>query len=261
MIGILEGQANPAQIFAFSSTGRFLATGSWDGTVRVWDVAARRQLTCLQGKQGGIRSLAFSPDDVWLAAGGVDTTVLVWDLSRFGLPKEPRPSKPSIAALEKMWQQLDSEDPSEAFESVWKLAAEPSTLPFLRKRIMEVLPTDARISRLLAELDHSRFQVREQAARELRGFGPSLEPRLRRALRNSRSEETRRRLENVLRRLAPRTGSLPAQEVRAARAIQVLQSMKVPAAQEFLQQLVEAGSESFWAREARAALESLLANH
>ena len=66
---------------AFSPGGTTLAAGSTDGTVRLWDMATRRQITTLTGPTGAVNSVAFSPEGKTLATGNADHTVRLWDVA------------------------------------------------------------------------------------------------------------------------------------------------------------------------------------
>jgi WD40 repeat protein len=64
---------------AFSSDGRWLATGGEGYTVKIWDLKTGQDLEPLRGHTGDVCAVAFSPDGRWLATAGEDTTVRIWD--------------------------------------------------------------------------------------------------------------------------------------------------------------------------------------
>ena len=70
-----------------SADGRFLVTGSYDGTARVWDTHTGAQLSRLEGHKGTIMDLALTPDGNTLVTGGLDGKTLVWDLRDKSHPK------------------------------------------------------------------------------------------------------------------------------------------------------------------------------
>src|SRR5262249_27768594 len=82
----IPAHAVPARAVAFSPDGRLLAsaagTDGVPGEVKVWEVAAGRELLCLGGYEDYVSSVAFSPDGRLLAAanGGVRTpgAIKVW---------------------------------------------------------------------------------------------------------------------------------------------------------------------------------------
>jgi eukaryotic-like serine/threonine-protein kinase len=82
----LKGHRNYVWKVAFSPDGRYLASGSWDSTVKVWDLRAAESAepVTLRGHAGYIHGLAFSPDGRRLASGSGyfrHGEVKVWDAS------------------------------------------------------------------------------------------------------------------------------------------------------------------------------------
>ena len=78
----LTGHTSTVSSVTFSSDNQILATGSYDKTVILWDVASRKPVgEPLKGHSSLVSSWAFSPDDKTLASGSYDGTVILWDVA------------------------------------------------------------------------------------------------------------------------------------------------------------------------------------
>ncbi|SOD86419.1 trypsin-like peptidase domain-containing protein [Streptomyces sp. Ag109_G2-15] len=77
----LSGHAMTVTSVAFSPDSRTLATGSYDRTVRLWDVATGTTRHILKRHTDQVYSVAFSPDGRTLATAGIDGRVLLWDVA------------------------------------------------------------------------------------------------------------------------------------------------------------------------------------
>jgi dipeptidyl aminopeptidase/acylaminoacyl peptidase len=74
-------QVTPGNRARFSPDGRLLAAGA-GGTVRLWDVATWQQVATLRRRTDAVRSLAFAPDSRTLAVGESEGTLRLWDVVR-----------------------------------------------------------------------------------------------------------------------------------------------------------------------------------
>jgi hypothetical protein len=178
--------------------------------------------------------------------------VLVWDvpaaLGRDGaIPSDP----------EACWKDLAGDDALAASRAAWHLAKMPDKgLPLLRERLRPVARVEARhIDRLIADLDDNDFAVRGRAKAALGELGELAEVALRKAYRESTSEEVRARAEELISKIAAPVP--PPDQVRLLRALAALEEMATPEARRLLESLADGAPEARLTQEARAVLARL----
>jgi WD40 repeat protein len=81
-VDILAGHSAGVNSVVFSPDGQWLASGSDDQTIIIWDVASGRPKHApLRGHTDIVTSLAFSPDGFMLASASNDNTIILWDVA------------------------------------------------------------------------------------------------------------------------------------------------------------------------------------
>jgi len=80
-LALLTGHTDVVHSVAYSPDGTMLASGSQDGTVKLWEVASRETITTLEGHTRGVNYVLFSPDGTTLASGSGDGTVKLWEVA------------------------------------------------------------------------------------------------------------------------------------------------------------------------------------
>ena len=78
---IQTGHSSRVNCVVFGPDGHWLASGSADNSIRLWDVDSGLELRALIGHQNWIRSLSVSSDGQKLASGSNDRTVKIWNVS------------------------------------------------------------------------------------------------------------------------------------------------------------------------------------
>jgi len=75
----LTGHGHFVQDVAISSDGQFALSGSWDGTLRLWDLNTGNTTRRFIGHQKDVLSVAFSADNRQIVSGSRDKTINLWN--------------------------------------------------------------------------------------------------------------------------------------------------------------------------------------
>jgi len=69
---------------AFTHDGARAVSASWDGTLKLWDVATGRLIRSIYATSGTFSSVAFSPDASQLLAGEIQGVLTLFDAVAIG---------------------------------------------------------------------------------------------------------------------------------------------------------------------------------
>ena len=83
IVNTLEGHKELVYSVNFSPDGKHLVSGSFDKSLKLWDVATAKELKSYSGPSGHtdlVLTTAFSPDGRLIASGAKDNSVKLWDM-------------------------------------------------------------------------------------------------------------------------------------------------------------------------------------
>jgi len=251
---------------AFSPNGRMLASGGvLDGTgdkaVHLWEVATGKERGRFEGHDEHILDVAFSPRGQLLASGSEDRTAIVWDLAARDQGQVRLTGEDGL----ELWKALASEDAAEAYAAIRKLtAAGPEAVPFIKEHLLKVLVgtqpmTSREVAVWIKNLNSDDPAVRQKALADLEQDGEAVLPILRHSLQQKPANAAYRQVE-LLVQLLPKQSSFlnkkpySSEDLRMLRALEVLENIGTPAAQEVMQLLSQRAPDLRLAHEAMAAL-------
>jgi hypothetical protein len=212
----------------------------------------------LRGHERAIACLSFSPDGDLLASGSNDTTILIWDVRRFRTAAR-RDRLPQAKDQETQWNELARPDAAKAYAASRALVGTPSeTLAFIRGRLHPVVPVDARVATLIADLRGGSASARKAATQELEGLGDLARPALQEMLDCQSAPE----LEVVLQRILEKPRApYSLEQLRSLRAVEVLEHIGNAQAQDMLKSLSQGARGALVTEEARSSLNRLAKQH
>ncbi len=180
LIHRFAGHESSPESLAFSANGRVLASGSFDTTILLWDVAAITEKRRLPVAKLSAKAIEAH----WDTLAGTDTA----------------------AAYRSIWALAASPSETVAFLRQRLGRVEP-----VKENV---------VAKLVLGLDSPDFAIREHASEELSKLGSLAEPALREALNGQPSLETRRRVQQLLEQLASPPSSAQLQTVRAVEVLE-----------------------------------------
>ena len=98
-IHVLRGHRERIWPVAFSRNGKRIASGSDDGTIRIWDAETGKVVGELLGHTGVVNSVAFSPDGKLLVSSS-DRTAQIWDVVTGKPAREPFRGDTAVVSVE-----------------------------------------------------------------------------------------------------------------------------------------------------------------
>ena len=86
----MKGHNSSVNSVAFNYNGILLASGSYDSTIKLWNLETKTEIATLEELNEPISSVAFNHDGTLLASGYYDSTIKLWNIE----------TKTGIATLE-----------------------------------------------------------------------------------------------------------------------------------------------------------------
>jgi WD40 repeat protein len=254
--------AHAVGTITFAPDGLTLVTGSGmfgvgvDRSATFWDLGSGQMLGKVNGHSGSVTSVTFALDDRTVFTGDTDGTVLVWDAAALPRARLPLPRKLTPGDLEILWANLAGSDVGKAYRAILTMSAGgQDSVAFLQGRLEQARGlSEAELQQAIADLNDERYAVRARASALLATQGDYAAQVLRGKLQDEGiTLEMRRRIELLLPKLERFTPPSPP-ELRALRALVVLERIGNAQARKLVEQLAGGSPQARLTRQAQAVL-------
>ncbi|UXX79972.1 caspase family protein [Reichenbachiella carrageenanivorans] len=78
---VQRGHRAAVRTVAYTPDGKFLATGSRDNSIKLWQIATGREIRTFLGHLSSVNAIAFDPTGQWMASGSSDESIIIWNVA------------------------------------------------------------------------------------------------------------------------------------------------------------------------------------
>jgi WD40 repeat protein len=89
---VYENAHSGGSVVAFSESGDVLASGGWEGGVRLWQTAGGQRLARWRAHGDSVNGIGFASDDHLIVTGGYDGILAAWDRGGNPVRRQQTPS-------------------------------------------------------------------------------------------------------------------------------------------------------------------------
>ena len=201
---LLPNQQRETLVARFSPDGRILATASWDGVVRFWDVLTGNQIANVEACRGHALSVDFSSENRWIATTGSGprgASTLVWDMRFliYGIPQKNE--QMTLRQTTNLIGALATRQTVEAYQAMGRLVALGERGLELAETFIDPLTvglSEEEFDALVAKLNSESYLERQAAYHALLRVRRLVASRLRAAVRLAPTLEVETRLKKLL---------------------------------------------------------------
>ncbi len=267
----LDVHENPVLGLGFSTDSRFFVTMSSakdksESTAYLWDTITATNIHKFTGHDftSNLVACGFSPDGRYVttcASGRRDSSMLIWDLNQIVFGDLTLSTKKIESNdIEEIWKELGSSTAATSLNAVKEFVRHhPTVVKHVSKRINDTtnIVDQTKIAEYILQLNDKSYDVRHRATEKLRKLRNAAEAALRKALKETKSVETRYRVTSILKTPLGKPKINAEQYRRFQRAIHALELSASPPANQLLQNLADGHPHIDLANEARDALERI----
>ena len=76
----LSGHINSVASVAYNPDGQILASGSYDNTIKLWNLTKNKEIRTFKGHSAWVAAVAITPNNKNLVSGSYDNTIKLWNL-------------------------------------------------------------------------------------------------------------------------------------------------------------------------------------
>ncbi|KAL7794819.1 hypothetical protein V8C43DRAFT_314785 [Trichoderma afarasin] len=80
-LSLTHGDLSGRTFLAFSADGRYLASGSGDKTIKIWDTTTGKERQTIRSHNDTVWLVTYSADGCYLATGSLDKTIKIWNVA------------------------------------------------------------------------------------------------------------------------------------------------------------------------------------